>query len=89
MSNIDELLQDFGQGPVPELAWLDDAVMRRLSERQGEARVTSGLLSTAAIVALGIGYVGGSIMPSPAAAAEPRLVIAETALAPSTLLDFL
>lgn len=89
MRNLDELLHDMGQTPVPELASLDNAVMSALTERQSEARTTTRMLSAAAVVALGVGYAGGSLMPSPASAAEHRLVISETALAPSTLLDFL
>ncbi len=89
MPNLDELLHDMGQAPVPELTSLDHAVMSALAERQSEARATSRILSAAAVVALGVGYAGGSLMPSPASATEPRLVISETALAPSTLLDFL
>jgi len=46
-------------------------------------------LSAAAVLALGVGYAGGSILPVSATAADHRLVITETALAPSTLLDFL
>lgn len=89
MRNLDELLQDMSQTPVPELASLDNAVMSELAERQSDARATKRMLSAAAVVALGVGYAGGSLMPSPASANEHRLVISETALAPSNLLDFL
>jgi hypothetical protein len=89
MRNLDDLLSDVGRAPVPELASLDEVVMSALAARQSEARATSRLLSAAAVLALGVGYAGGSIMPAPASATEPNLVIAETALAPSTLLDFL
>lgn len=89
MRNLDELLHDMGQTPIPELTSLDNAVMSALTERRSEARTTTRMLSAAAVVALGVGYAGGSLMPSPASAAEHRLVISETALAPSTLLDFL
>lgn len=87
---MDDLLQELGRVPVPAaLVQLDDVVLVGLAVRQSEARATSRLLSAAAVLALGIGYAGGSLIPSPAIAAEPNLVIAETALAPSTLLDFL
>lgn len=87
---MDDLLQRLGAMPVPSaLLQLDDAVLAGLAQRQGEARATSRLLSAAAFVALGIGYAGGSILPTPARAAGDELVITETALAPSTLLDFL
>lgn len=87
---MDDLLQRLGAMSVPaRLLQLDDAVLAGLAERQREARATSRLLSAAAFVALGIGYAGGSILPTPARAAGGDLVIAETALAPSTLLDLL
>lgn len=87
---MDDLLKRIAGAPIPAgLAQLDDAIMAGLAHRQSEARATSRLLSAAAVVALGIGYAGGSSIPLPANAAEPDLVIAETALAPSTLLDFL
>lgn len=87
---MDDLLQKLGRAPVPAgLARLDDAILADLAARQSDARATSRLLSAAAVLALGVGYAGGSLLPSPAIAAEPNLVIAETALAPSTLLDFL
>lgn len=87
---MDDLLQRLGAMPLPSaLLQLDDAVLAGLAERQSEARATSRLLSAAAFVALGIGYAGGSTLPTPARAAGGDLVIAETALAPSTLLDFL
>lgn len=87
---MDDLLQKLALMPVPaRLADLDEAVLAGLAAHKSEARATSRLLSAAAVLALGIGYVGGSVMPSPASASEPALVIAETALAPSTLLDFL
>lgn len=89
MRSLNELLQDIGQVPVPEMALLENAVMAGLAARQSEARVTSRLLSAAAVLALGVGFAGGSLLPSPATAAEPDIVIVETALAPSTLLDFL
>lgn len=87
---MDDLLHKLAGAPVPaRLAELDDAILAGLAARKSEARTTSRLLSAAAVLALGIGYAGGSIMPSPASASEPTLVIAETALAPSTLLNFL
>ncbi|HEV7234170.1 MAG TPA: hypothetical protein VGN36_07980 [Sphingorhabdus sp.] len=87
---MDDILKRLSDAPVPaRLARLDDAVLAGLAERQSEARATSRMLSAAAVVALGVGYAGGSLMPSPTSAAEHRLVISETALAPSTLLDFL
>ena len=87
---MDDILKRLSDAPVPAgLAQIDDAILAGLAERQSEARATSRMLSAAAVVALGVGYAGGSLMPSPASAAEHRLVISETALAPSTLLDFL
>lgn len=87
---MDDFLAKFRDSPVPDgLARIDEAVMAGLAARQNDARATSRLLPVAAFVALGIGYAGGSIIPAPASAAEYKLVLAETALAPSTLLDFL
>ena len=87
---MDDLLQRLRAMPVPaKLSQIDDAILAGITERRSEARATWRLLSAAAVVALGIGYAGGSILPTPARAAGDDLVIAETALAPSTLLDFL
>ena len=88
--SMDDILQKLGAMPVPAgLSRIDDAVLAGLIQRQSEARAMTRLLSAAALVALGIGYAGGSILPTPARAAGGDLVIAETALAPSTLLDLL
>ena len=89
LRNLDDLLGDVARMPLPTLASLDDAVMAALAERQGEARAISRILSAAAVLALGVGYAGGSFMTTPASAADKNLVLAENALAPSTLLDFL
>ena len=87
---MDDILKSLSDAPFPaRLAQFDDAVLAGLTERQSETRSTSRMLSAAAVIALGVGYAGGSLMPSPASATEHRLVISETALAPSTLLDFL
>ncbi len=88
---MDDVLHRLGAMPVPpRLSQIDDAVLAGLAERQREARSTPQLLSAAALVALGLGYAGGSILPTPTSAADNNnLVIAESPLAPSTLLDFL
>lgn len=87
---MDDLLIKLGRAPLPAgLSQIDDAIMAAFAAHQSEARSTSRLLPAAAFLALGIGYAGGSFMPAPARAAENKLVITETALAPSTLLDFL
>lgn len=87
---MDDVLKRLADTPVPAgLAQIDDAILAGLAERQSDARATKRMLSAAAVVALGVGYAGGSLMPSPARAAEHKLVITESALAPSTLLDFL
>lgn len=84
---MDDTFRKLGDAPLPSgLAQLDDAVMAAFAQRQSEARANSRLFSAAAVLALGIGYAGGSIMPAPASASE--LGLSETALAPSTLLDF-
>lgn len=87
---MDDVLKRLADLPLPVgLDRLDDTILAGLAARQGEERATSRLLSAAAVLALGVGYAGGSILPTPATAADHRLVITETALAPSTLLDFL
>lgn len=84
---MDNYFRKLGDAPLPSgLTQIDDAVMVALAQQQSEARSMSRLLSAAAMLALGIGYAGGSYMPAPASANQ--LVLAETALAPSTLLDF-
>jgi hypothetical protein len=89
-TDMDDYLRKLGQAPIPAgLAQIDDAVMSAFAQRQSEKKATSRLLSAAAILALGVGYTGGSIMPAPAHASENRFVLSETALAPSTLLNFL
>ncbi len=87
---MDDVLAKLGRAPVPVgLVQIDDAVMAALVQRQTEARAKSRLLSAAAVIALGVGYAGGSLIPAPASAADSKFVLAETKLAPSTLLDFL
>jgi hypothetical protein len=87
---MDDMLKRLSDAPFPAtLDQLDEAVLAGLAERQSETRATKRMLSAAAVIALGVGYAGGNLMPSPVSAAEHRLVISETALAPSTLLDFL
>ena len=87
---MDDKLKRLANEPLPaRLAQLDDAILVGLVERQNEVLATSRLLTAAAVVALGVGYAEGSFMSSPASATEHRLVITETELAPSTLLDFL
>ncbi len=86
--DMDDLLRRLGLTALPErLSEIDDAVLTALAEQQNDARATSRLLSAAAVVALGVGYVGGSLTSAPVEAAVPKLVLAETALAPSSLLD--
>ena len=85
---MDELLKRLGDAALPDrLADIDAAVMTALAAQQSDARATSRHLSAAALVALGVGYVGGSFNTASVQAAQTKLVLAETALAPSTLLD--
>ncbi len=87
---MDDYLRKLGQTPLPDgLAQIDDAVMSAFSRRRSEAKASSRLLSAAAFLALGVGFAGGSAMPAPASANNSRLLLADTSLAPSTLLDFL
>lgn len=87
---MNNVLQRLGATPVPaRLSQIDDSVLCELAERQREARATSRLFSVATVFALGIGYAGGNILPTQARAADDNLVISETDLAPSNLLNFL
>lgn len=87
---MDELLRKLADAPVPPgVPAIDDAVVAILAAQRHETRATLPLVSAAALVALGIGYVGGSFVATPASAPESSFGLAEAALAPSTLLDFL
>lgn len=87
---MDNLLKKLGDTPLPDaLSHIDDAVLDVFAARQSEARATSRLLPLAGVLALGFGYAGGSFLPAPAIAADNASILAETRLAPSTLLDFL
>lgn len=87
---MDDIFKKLGRLPVStDLTQIDDAVLFALSQHQNERRITSRLLSVAAVVALGIGYAGGSMLPATVLANDTKLVLADAELAPSTLLDFL
>jgi hypothetical protein len=87
---MDDIFKQLRDLPVPAgLAQIDDAVFAALGARRVEAKSMPRLLSLAAVFALGFGYFGGGMVPAPALAAEPQLVLTETALAPSTLLELL
>lgn len=87
---MDHLLRQLHTQPVPPtLAQIDTMVISALRERRADAQSMQRVLSIAAVFALGLGYVGGTMMPAPALASERHLFLSETALAPSTLLNFL
>lgn len=87
---MDDVLKKLSEAPLPaELAQIDDAILVTLAIRQRDARATKRIISMVTVLALGMGYVGGSLMPTAAQAASSKLTLADTKLAPSTLLDML
>jgi hypothetical protein len=85
---MDDLLKRLGEAPPPAaLSQIDDAIIMALSVEQRERAANSRVLSAAALVALGLGFAGGSVSSAPAQAAPSLSPFATTALAPSDLLD--
>ncbi len=85
---MDDMLKRLGEAPLPAaLGQIDDAVIAAWSAEQRERAANSRVLSAAALVALGLGFVGGSLSSAPAQAAPSLSPFAMTALAPSDLLD--
>lgn len=85
---MDDMLKRLGEAPPPTaLSQIDDAIIMALSVEQRERAANSRVLSAAALVALGLGFAGGSVSSAPAQAAPSRSPFATTALAPSDLLD--
>lgn len=85
---MDDMLKRLGETPSPTaLSQIDDAIIMALSVEQRERAANSRVLSAAALVALGLGFAGGSVSSAPAQAAPSLSPFATTALAPSDLLD--
>ena len=85
---MDDMLKRLGDAPLPAaLGRIDDAVIAAWSAEQRERAANSRVLSAAALVALGLGFAGGSLSSAPAQAAPSLSPFAMTALAPSDLLD--
>lgn len=85
---MDDMLKRMGEAPPPTaLSRIDDAIIMALSVEQRERAANSRVLSAAALVALGLGFAGGSVSSAPAQAAPSLSPFATTALAPSDLLD--
>lgn len=85
---MDDMLKRLGDAPLPAaLGQIDDAVIAAWSAEQRERAANSRVLSAAALVALGLGFAGGSLSSAPAQAAPSLSPFAMTALAPSDLLD--
>lgn len=85
---MDDILKQLGRVPLPEaLGRIDDAVIASWSAEQRDRAANSRILSAAALVALGLGFAGGSLSSVPAQAAPSLSPFAATALAPSDLLD--
>lgn len=85
---MDDLLKRLRDAPPPAaLCQIDDAILAAWSAEQIDRATQSRLLSAAALVALGLGFAGGSLSSAPAQAAPSLSPFAMTALAPSDLLD--
>ena len=85
---MDDMLKRLGETPPPTaLSQIDDAIIKALSVEQRERAANSRVLSAAALVALGLGFAGGSVSSAPAQASPSLSPFATTALAPSDLLD--
>lgn len=90
MTDIDLMLAQLGQAPVPpELAAIGDAVLAGAARRRQEALLVPRLMGLTGALALGLGIAGGGLSSSdPASAQSLSPFAAARALAPSTLLDF-
>lgn len=85
---MDDMLKRLSEvAPPTALGLIDDAVMTVWSAEQRDRATQSRILSAAALVALGLGFAGGSLSSAPAQAAPSLSPFATTALAPSDLLD--
>jgi hypothetical protein len=85
---MDDMLKRLGAAPLPEaLGQIDDAIIAAWSAEQRDRAANARILSAAALVALGLGFAGGSLSSAPAQAAPSLSPFAMTALAPSDLLD--
>ncbi len=85
---MDNMLKRLSEAPLPAtLGQIDDAIIMAWSVEQSERAANSRVLSAAALVALGLGFAGGSLSSAPAQAAPSLSPFATTALAPSDLLD--
>lgn len=85
---MDNLLKQLAHAPPPAaLGEIDDAIIATWSTEQRDRATQSRMLSVSALVALGLGFAGGSLPNTPAQAHPTLSPFASTALAPSTLLD--
>lgn len=85
---MDDMLKRMGKAAPPAaLGRIDDAVMAAWIAEQRDRATQSRILSVAALVALALGFAGGSLSSAPAQASPPLTPFASSALAPSSLLD--
>jgi len=85
---MDDMMKRLGElTPPAALGRIDDAILTAWSAEQRDRATQSRILSAAALVALGLGFAGGSLSSAPAQAAPSLSPFATTALAPSDLLD--
>jgi len=85
---MDDMLKRLSEAPPPAaLGQIDDAIIMAWSVEQSERAANLRVLSAAALVALGLGFAGGSLSSAPAQASPSLSPFASNALAPSNLLD--
>lgn len=85
---MDNLLKQLAQAPPPAaLSQIDDAIIAAWSAEQRDRASQIRMLPVAALVALGLGFAGGSLSNTLVQAQPSLSPFGSTALAPSTLLD--
>jgi hypothetical protein len=85
---MDKLLKRLGEVPPPTaLGGIDDAIIAAWSAEQRDRASQSRVLSAAALVALGLGFAGGSLSGVPAKASTTLSPFTSAELAPSSLLE--
>ena len=89
MSDLDHALRRLGELPVPSgLAEIDDEVFAGVQRKREEQLVSRRLMAATAAVALSVGIVGGGMLGTTTASAQPLSPFSpDSPLAPSTLLD--
>lgn len=85
---MDDLLNRLGRAPAPmALDRIDDGIIAAWVVEQRERVTHRRILSTAALLAMGLGFAGGSISNVPAHIQPALSPLAASTFAPSVLLD--